>query len=102
MQYVIFVYTENGEGVPHTAPVPDSDAEYLRRAALTMRPLSDEEYSNGPLCILHTLAKYSYVLDGSDVYWCVEWEPGLIAVRFSPDGAMQWTALRSPVPDFGG
>lgn len=67
-----------------------------------LRPISDEDYMQGPAVILHTLARYSYIVYRNDVYWCAEWEPGLIMVRFSPDGSLAWTALRSPVPNFGG
>jgi len=48
------------------------------------------------------MARYSYVLNENDVYWCIEWNPGLIVVRFSPKDEMAWTAIRSPVPNFGG
>jgi hypothetical protein len=102
MQYFITVFEADEAGTPYTAPVPEGDAEYLRRATATLRPLTAEEYVSGPLVILHTMAKYSYVLDGSEVFWCVEWDPGLIVIRLSPDGTLQWTALRSPVPNFGG
>ena len=54
-----------------------------------------------PAAILHTFARYSYIIYRNNVYWCAEWEPGLIVVRFSPDGSLAWTALRSPIPNFG-
>jgi hypothetical protein len=101
-QYVIFV-GEGGEGEMHVAPLANGDADYFRRGIVAnLRPLSDDEYANGPAVFLHTLAKSSYVLYQNSVYWCTEWEPGLIVVRFSPDGPMAWVALRSPVPNFGG
>lgn len=102
MRYVILVEQKKNAPVMYTAPVPEADADYLRRAAETLQPLSVEDYIGGPAAILHMLARYSYVLDGEDVYWCVEWTPGMIAIRFSRGGQMAWTALRSPVPDFGG
>ncbi|AIR89025.1 hypothetical protein LK03_06960 [Pseudomonas cremoricolorata] len=64
--------------------------------------MSDREYLDGPAAVLHTGARYSYILSGEDIYWCVEWEPGLVVVKHSPYGSMAWTALRSPVPNFGG
>ncbi len=102
MQYVILVEQKRGAPAMYTAPVDQDDAEYLRKAAETLQPLSPEAYMNGPAAILHMLSRYSYVLDGNDVYWCVEWLPGMIMIRFSRGGQMAWTALRSPVPDFGG
>lgn len=102
MQYVNFVHEGDGEPLLHTGPVPAPDAEYLRKAAAHLKPLSDEQYMTGPACILHTLAKFSYVLDGEDLYWLVEWAPGLLVVKMSPDRELQWVALRSPVPNFGG
>jgi hypothetical protein len=102
-QYAIFVEDKRGREVMHTAPVPEDDARFLRERVLpTLQPLDDATYLDGPAMILHTGARFSYVLDGDDLLWCVEWEPGLLVVRFSPDGRMAWTALRSPVPGFGG
>jgi hypothetical protein len=77
------------------------EAAYLKRIATELRPLSEEDYINGPAFVVHTLAKYSYVLDGPIVYWCIEWKTGLIVVRFSPNDDMAWAAIRSPVPGFG-
>ena len=97
MEYVNFVYEGDGEPTLYTAPVPASDAAYLREAATHLRPLSDEQYMTGPACILRTPAKFSYVLDDQDLYWCVEWDPGLLVIRMSPDIELQWVALRSTV-----
>lgn len=102
-EYAIFVHDKRGREVMHTAPVSEDDARFLRERVLpTLQALDDETYLDGPAMILHTGARFSYVLDGDDLLWCVEWEPGLLVVRFSPDGRMAWTALRSPVPGFGG
>lgn len=105
IQYVIFVEDENDEdgAVMHAAPVPDGDYEYLRDVVIpTLRPMSDEQYMKGPAVILHTFARFSYILFKDDLYWCSEWDPGLIVVRLSPDATISWTALRSPNPGFGG
>jgi hypothetical protein len=102
MQYVNFVYENRDEPTLYTGPVSDLDTAYLRRALGHLKPLSDEDYLNGPAVILQTMAANSYVLDGEDLYWCVEWDPGLIAVKMAADAEMQWVALRSPIPDFGG
>lgn len=102
MQYVNFVYEDSDEPTLHTGPVPNDDAAYLRLAATHLQSLSDEEYMTGPAVILHTLAKCSYVLDGNELYWCAEWNPGLIVVKMVPNAAFQWVALRSPIPEFGG
>jgi hypothetical protein len=32
----------------------------------------------------------------------VEWEPGLLVVRFAPDGSLALAERRSPNPEFGG
>ena len=108
MQYIIFVYegaepAEDDKPVLWSRPVPPGEEAYLRGSVLpAMRPLSDEEYRAGPARILDTAAHYSYVLDGDVVYWCIERAPGLVVVRFSPDGSMAQTELRSPNPEFGG
>lgn len=92
----------NGAMMLHCAPVGDADLAYLKRCLATLRPLSDSAYMLGPAAILGTLARYSYILLGDSVYWCVQWDPGLLVVRFAADGSMAWTAIRSPVPEFGG
>jgi hypothetical protein len=103
MLYVIDAFGEDDETTTMTSPVDDADAEYLREKVIpVLRPLSADEYSFGPAAILHTMAHYSYVLDGAVVYWCVEWKPGLLVIRFAPDGEMAWAALKSPNPEFGG
>jgi hypothetical protein len=103
IQYVIFVDQNDETGVMFTAPLEDADRDYFVKGIVpTLRALSDEEYLNGPAVILHTLARFSCILYGDDVYWCAEWQPGLIVVRFSPNGEMAWSALRSPIPNFGG
>ncbi|MCA9036367.1 MAG: hypothetical protein KDA91_14630 [Planctomycetaceae bacterium] len=103
MQYVIVLH-DNSDDTPelHCGPVPNGDADYLRLALKNLTPLSDEHYVNGPAAILRTMANHSYVLDGSQLYWCIEWEPGLLIISMAPDGELKWVALRSPVPDFGG
>lgn len=102
MRYLIFVGDgEDESATPYAAPVPATDRAYLRRALATLRPLSDEQYASAHAAILNTLARFSYVVDDGNVYWCVEWAPGLVIVRLGP-GTMAATALRSPNPEFGG
>jgi hypothetical protein len=97
-QYVIFV-----DEAMLAAPLEKGDFEYFVNGLLPrLRPLSDEDYMQGPAAILQTLARFSYIVYRKDVYWCAEWAPGLLVVRFSPDGSMTWAAFRSPVPNFGG
>lgn len=102
MQYVNLVYGNTDAPTLHAAPVPSREADYLRLATLHLKPLSDEEYMTGPAAILHTAAKYSYVLDGEALFWCIEWDPGLIVIKIAPETDLQWVALRSPNPHFGG
>jgi hypothetical protein len=102
-RYLIFDLEEGTDEPSLSGAVNQPEADYLREMVLPrLRPLSEEDYSNGPLAIYATAACFSYILAGSDVYWCVEWNPGLLVIRFSADGPMSWCALRSPVPDFGG
>lgn len=102
MTYVIFVYDRNEDRTMYSARVPAGDATYLRRVCTTLAPLSEDDYVNGPAVILGTAAQYSYVVVGEDVLWCIEWQPGLIVIRFSPYGEFAWTSVRSKVPNFGG
>ncbi|WP_254506752.1 hypothetical protein [Anatilimnocola floriformis] len=104
VQYLIFVADDedNGKEVMHAAPLATADASYLcDRVIPTLRPLSDEEYMTGPVIILRTLARFSYVLFEQELYWCAEWQPGLVVIRFSPHREMAWTGIRSPIPNFG-
>lgn len=108
MNYIIFIYegtdpADPGNPAFWSTSVPPAEEAYLREAVIpTMRLLSVEEYKEGPAKILSTAARYSYVLDGDVVYWCIEWEPGLVVVRFAPDGLMAMAEMRSPNPEFGG
>ena len=102
MQYVIFVLGDDGTDTLHAGPVPETEAAYLRAAIEHLQPLADDDYTNGPVAIMRTLARTSYVLDGTDLYWLAEWQPGLIVVRLAGAEPLRWVALRSPVPDFGG
>jgi hypothetical protein len=102
MQYLVFTAEDGQEATLHAGPVSDSDAAYLRLAAAYLQPLSDNDYVTGPAALLYTMARYSYVLDGEALYWCIEWAPGLVIVRMLPDRDLAWLALRSPVPNFGG
>lgn len=85
-----------------SAPVEEADAEYLRKIAENLEPISDEEYMNRQALFLQTLARFSYVLHDKELFWCVEWEPGLVVTKFSPDGKLAAGAFRSPNPNFGG
>jgi hypothetical protein len=79
------------------------ESDYLKRmVSPLLRPLAEAEYVQGPIGILHTFARYSYVLAGRNILWCVEWGPGLLVLEFSRRGSMRWCALRSPNPEFGG
>ena len=103
MRYLILIGDPTAGEEMLTAPVGSRESAYIRDEAFPqMEPLSDEEYIKGPLAILATGARSSYVLCDSDVLWCVEWPPGLLVIRFSPSGDMRWCSLRSPVPNFAG
>jgi hypothetical protein len=79
------------------------ESDYLENVVSPLlRPLAEAHYIEGPQGILQTLARYSYVLVGKNVLWCVEWKPGLLVIEFSPNGSIRWCALRSPIPEFGG
>ena len=97
MKYVLL-----NDSIFYECPLGRSEEKYLQAAGQHLVDLSDEEYMTGLGVVLHTGANYSYVLDNKDVLWLIEWPPGLIVVKLSPNGRMQWTALRSPIPDFGG
>jgi hypothetical protein len=100
VRYIIFV-PESAR--PLTKDVDPLSVEYLTaRVIPQLRTLTESDYRNGPKSILSTAARWSYILHDQNVLWCVEWEPGLLVVEFSPSGQMRWSALDSPVPNFGG
>ena len=102
MKYIIFS-EEGEESVLRSHSLGPTSEAYLRENILpVMRPLSDDEYIDGPAKILGTAARFSYVLDDEVVYRCVEWGPGLVVVKFAPDKSLAWAELRSPNPQFGG
>lgn len=97
------LYVISVDEVMLSAPPKRADRQFFEAHLVpNLRPMSDADYMQGPAVILQTLAPYSYILYQGDVYWCAEWEPGLVVVRFSPGGGLAWTVLRSPIPDFGG
>lgn len=105
MRYLIQVFDPRSDDDElYSGPVGNAEVRYLRTHVIPhLTSLSVSDYVSGPATLLLTAAPYSYVLDdGPTVLWCVEWDPGLLVVQFSPDGTMAWAAMRSPVPDFGG
>lgn len=108
MRYLVYVEDEeedeHGDATYtlNSGPVAIADANYLREAVALMKPLTDEQYMSGPAVLPHFMAKFSYVLDGETIFWCIEWDPGLIVLRVPLEGTFSWVALRSPIPDFGG
>lgn len=101
-QYLI-VPAESDTETFLTRAVGAHESKYVSQLVVPrLRPLSDIDYTNGPHGIRETGAPYSYVLYEACVLWCIEWDPGLLVVRFSPDGQFASCALRSPNPEFGG
>ena len=103
MRYLIYAPHQGQEDVLQEAPVAEADKRYLRAIAeQAMKTLSDEEYMHSLAVLLQSFARSSYILDGDDLYWCVEWDPGLLVIKFSPNAPIAWAAVRSPIPEFGG
>jgi len=102
MRYLIYAPGMDEREILHEAPVADTDRNYLSIAQEALKPLSEEQYMQGPAVLLQTFARASYILDGNSLYWCIEWSPGLLVVRIGPGRQMSWAAIRSPVPEFGG
>lgn len=101
--YLIEVIGDDGDDHYYSGPVADHDRTFLVDHLLpTLQPLTAQDYLRGPARILLTAARSSYIVHGEQVYWCSEWQPGLVVLRFDPDGSLAWTAVRSPVPNFGG
>jgi hypothetical protein len=102
LRYLIWAYL-GPEPTPMVGDVAPELQAFLREQALpALEPLSPEQYCEGPLAVLNTMARASYVLTDDAVLWCIEWEPGLVVLRVARDGEMSWAAMRSPVPHFAG
>lgn len=103
MRYLIFADEADTEPAVLTAAVADEEASYLLDEIVPrLEPMTGDEYVNGPLAIHTTWAPFCYILHDENVFWCVEWEPGLLVFRFSPTGTIDWAAIRSTLPAFVG
>jgi len=70
------------------APVADAAVEFLDDVVgQALEPIHEEAYRDGPAVLLSTDARHVYVVTGDGVLWVVEWPPGVVVVRFSPDGS---------------
>lgn len=99
--YIVTDHAGQSE-VAMVKPLENILAQYMRKQVLPlMKPLSKDDYLYGPAAILGAEAAYSYLLDGSVVYWCVEWDPGLLVIRFDDKGKMAYAALQALNPLFG-
>ncbi|WP_298781422.1 hypothetical protein [uncultured Polaribacter sp.] len=99
MKYIIW----DKENNPLTAQVSILDKKYFKDYILSnLKPINEIKYIEGFSALLHTLAKSSYILFNENLYWIVEWNPGLIILEMNKKEKMSFTALRSPNPKFGG
>ncbi|MGB0906768.1 MAG: hypothetical protein ACPGVT_04680 [Maricaulaceae bacterium] len=102
MQYYFGAYIGD-DNIAHVADVSAYDQAYLRDKVFPhLQRISGTDYTNSFMCILQTAARYSYVLTGAAVYWCIEWDPGFVVIKFAKSSHISWAAMRSPVPEFGG
>jgi hypothetical protein len=102
MHYYIVTDHNGQEGVALVKGLDTVIANYLRKEVLPrLKPLSKEDYLYGPAAILGAEPAFSYVVEGSNVYWCVEWDPGLLVIRFDDKGKMAYAALPAINPLFG-
>lgn len=100
MRYLIYVEDDGGARY-QAAKVAKEEAAYLKKALRLCSPLSRADYRAGPSAIVRTAAKAGWVATRDSMVWLVEWQPGLLVFDVGRD-AVSWTALRSPVPHFGG
>jgi len=102
-RYLVFTGEQDTSLPTLSLPVGEPEAEYLRNTVVpALQPLHQADYIEGAQGILTTMARHSYVLWRECVYWCIEWNPGLLIIEFSPPGDFRWCAFRSPNPEFGG
>lgn len=97
MRYYIISEEEGAQ----SAPVGSKEAQYLLKVLPTLKLLSLDKYAKSFAGILHTAARYSYVIHENAVLWCIEWDPGLLVLCFR-NNEISFSSIRSPVPGFGG
>lgn len=101
MHYIIFPDGEDRQ--KWSREVDPAVASFIRDVITpALKPMSADDYFIGPNQILNSWAQWCYVVHGSDVFWCAVYDPGLVVVRFSPDGSLMHCELKSPHPQFGG
>ncbi len=72
------------------APVAEAAQRFLEdEVGPALEPMTESEYRDGPAVLLGTEARFVYVVDGHDVLWVVEWPPGIVVVRFTPEGTYE-------------
>jgi hypothetical protein len=99
MKYIIW----NKDSIPMTAKVSDLDSDYVKKYVIpSLEQITSNRYTDSFLAILHSYARWSYILYNNKLYWLIEWDPGLIVLEFTENEEIRAVALRSPVPDFGG
>ena len=99
MKYIIWDKDDN----PLTAKVQGLDSDYFKTYVIpNLKPANEMDYIEGFSAILHTAARWSYILFDDKCYWLIEWNPGLIVLELQSKEIINFTALRSPIPHFGG
>jgi hypothetical protein len=102
MHHYIVTDHEGQEEVALIKPLENEEISYMRKEVIPrMKPLSKEDYLYGPAAILAAEPAFCYVLDGKHVYWCIEWDPGLLVIRFDDKGKMAYASLQALNPLFG-
>lgn len=80
------------------APVAEAVEEFLVDVVeQALHPIDEDAYRDGPAVLLSTDARSVYVVTDDAVLWVVEWPPGVVVVRFGPDGS--YAAARLAVDD---
>jgi len=101
MHYVIEAW-ENGDGEEPTrlqVPARHDLAEYARSALLPrLRPIDPDTFRHSLNHMVGTAAKSVYFIENGALFWCVDWFPLLILVRFDPDQSIAAEAFRQPTP----
>ena len=96
--FVISDYKAADDGsVKLAMEVDQAEMRYFTEEVLpALKPIDDKTYVERYMRVRGSMARSSLVLDASGdgcVYGCVEWEPGLLVLRFSPDGTMMAAEL---------
>lgn len=96
MQQVTYTFHKRRHwSIMQVAALAEQEANYLRRIAAEMHPLSKRDYRAGPGILALEEEEPVYVLDGQHAFVCYEWTSSLVVFRAAPKVQLAWAVIRA-------